>query len=463
MSERDNKRGNSERRRPGGKPENDRSDNRKSDDRRRPASHPHTDRNENSERRPDSRKRTSENEGGENKSNDRSNTRKYSTGKPFGERTNDRNTRRPDSRKRYSENNEDEKRSGERPATRKYSSDRSSDDRPADRNTRRPDSRKRYSDTNEGENKTGRRPNTRRDSSDKPFDERPADRNTKWPDSRKRSPESDEQETTPGGRPSVRKYAASKPFGYRGKRAVADGPKDGSMRLNKYIANSGICSRREADDLIKTGLVEVNGKAITEMGYKVQQNDIVKYAGEKIIPEKPVYFLLNKPKDYTAEMKSTTDRRNAITLLRGIGNHSVLPVGKMDRSTSGLIIYTNDGDLTMKLCNPKLGVKKLFHVHLDKNLKKEHMDKLLEGVELEDGFVKAEEISYVGDKNDKKQIGIETKSGKNKAVRLMLESLGYYVVKLDRVMYAGLTKKDLPRGRWRALTSQELINLKMLK
>src|SRR5690606_542099 len=218
------------------------------------------------------------------------------------------------------------------------------------------------------------------------------DRNKRRPDSRKRPTESDEQEST-GGRPSVRKYAASKPFGYRGKRAVADVTKDGTMRLNKYISNSGICSRREADELIKTGLVEVNGKSITEMGYKVQPLDVVKYAGEKIIPEKPVYFLLNKPKDYTAEMKNTTDRRNGITLLRGIGNHSVLPVGKMDRSTSGLIIYTNDGDLTMKLCNPKLGVKKLFHVHLDKNLKKEHLDKLLEGIELEDGFVKAEDVS----------------------------------------------------------------------
>ena len=265
------------------------------------------------------------------------------------------------------------------------------------------------------------------------------------------------------GRPSVRKYAASKPFGYRGKRAVADAPKDGTMRLNKYISNSGICSRREADELIKTGLVEVNGKAITEMGYKVMPNDIVKYAGEKITPEKPVYFLLNKPKDYTAEMKSTMDRRNGITLMRGIGNHSVLPVGKIDRTTSGLVIYTNDGELTMKLCDPKLGVKKLFHVHLDKNLKHEHLQVLLDGVETDKGMIKAEDVSYVGDKNDKKQIGIEIKSGKNKAVRSMLENLGYYIVKLDRVMYAGLTKKDLPRGKWRALTTQEVINLKMLK
>lgn len=377
MSQRDNKRGNSDRRRPGGKSDSDRSENRKPDDRRRPAGRPSADRREEGrEGRPDSRKRTPRNEHDENKPARRPSDRRYGAGKQGGERSDDRGADQPHSRKRT----------------------------PA----------------NEDESKTG-------------------------------------------GRPSVRKYPTSKPFGYRGKRAVADKKIDGSMRLNKYIANSGICSRREADDLIKTGLVEVNGKPITEMGYKVQPLDIVKYAGEKITPEKPAYFLLNKPKDYTAEMKSTMDRRNAITLLRGIGNHNVLPVGKMDRSTSGLMIYTNDGDLTMKLCNPKLGVKKLFHVHLDKNLKKEHLDQLLEGVELNDGFVKAEEVSYVGDKADKKQIGIEMRSGKNKAVRRMLEALGYYVVKLDRVMFAGLTKKDLPRGSWRALTTQEVINLKNLK
>lgn len=281
--------------------------------------------------------------------------------------------------------------------------------------------------------------------------------------SRKRYPNKKHDEDKTEERPATRKYPASKPFGYKGKRAVADAPKDPSMRLNKYISNAGICSRREADELIKTGLVEVNGKAVTEMGYKVQPNDVVKYAGERLKPEKPAYYLLNKPKDYTAEMKATNDRRNGVTLLRGIGNYSVLPIGKIDRSTSGLVIYTNDGEMTMKLANPKFGLKKLFHVHLDKNLKPEHINALLEGVELKDGIVKAQDVAYVGDKKDKKQIGIEIKSNKNKAVRSMLEELGYHIIKLDRVMYAGLTKKDLPRGKWRELTPQEVINLKMLK
>jgi len=281
---------------------------------------------------------------------------------------------------------------------------------------------------------------------------------------RKRTPDKKQDEDKTTGRASVRKYPASKPFGYRGKRAVADvKPKDDTMRLNKYIANSGMCSRREADELIKTGMVEVNGTTITEMGYKVKPDDIVKYAGERLKAEKPAYYLLNKPKDYIADMRSTNDRRNGVTLLRGIGNYSVLPIGKIDRSTSGLVIYTNDGELTMKLANPKFGLKKLFHAHLDKNFKPEHIAAMLEGIEIKDGVVKAQDVTYVGDKKDKKQIGIEIKSGRNKAVREMLESLGYRILKLDRVMYAGLTKKDLPRGKWRELTAQEVINLKMLK
>jgi|SRR5690554_719061 len=281
--------------------------------------------------------------------------------------------------------------------------------------------------------------------------------------SRKRYPSKDQNENKTEGRPSVRKYPASKPFGYRGKRSVPDAPRDNTTRLNKYLSNAGICTRREADELIKSGLVEVNGVAITEMGYKVKPDDIVKYAGERLKTEKPAYYLLNKPKDYIADMRATNDRRNGVTLMRGIGNFNVLPVGKIDRMTSGLVIYTNDGEMTMKLANPKMPLKKLFHVHLDKNLKQEHLEALTEGVQLKDGIIKAEEVAYVGDKKDKKQIGIEIKSNKNNAVRSILEELGYHIVKLDRVMYAGLTKKDLPRGKWRELTPQEVINLKMLK
>ena len=380
-------------------------------------------------------------------------------------------SRESHSRKRYSDSKQGEDKAEGRPSERRGGDAR----RPSDRRTERPEgseqreshSRKRYSDSKQEGDKAEGRPSERRGGDTR----RPGDRRTERPirseeresHLRKRLPIKKQDGDDAEGRPSVRTYPTSKPFGYRGKRAVADAPKDNTMRLNKYLANAGICTRREADELIKTGLVEVNGVAVTEMGHKVKPEDVVKYAGERLKPEKPAYYLLNKPKDYTAEMKATNDRRNGITLLRGIGNFSVLPIGKIDRSTSGLVIYTNDGELTMKLANPKFGLKKLFHVHLDKNLKPEHINSLLEGVELKEGIIKAQDVAYVGDKKDKKQIGIEIKSNKIKAVRSMLEELGYHILKLDRVMYAGLTKKDLPRGKWRELTQQEVINLKMLK
>lgn len=278
---------------------------------------------------------------------------------------------------------------------------------------------------------------------------------------RKRKPEHKKDEESFSKRPS--KSQSGRPFGYKGKRAVADKPYDNTTRLNKYIANAGISTRREADELIKSGMVEVNGKTITEMGYKVQPGDVVTYAGERLKTEKSVYFLLNKPRDYTAELRHTNDRRNALALMQGIGNYNIQPIGKIDRATSGLVVYTNDGEMVMKLASTKFHLKKLFHVHLDKNMKPEDMQLLTEGIELKDGFVKADEVAYVGDKKDKKQIGIQIKSGKNKVVHRMLEELGYRVLKLDRVMYGELTKKDLPRGRWRELTPQEVINLKMLK
>lgn len=281
------------------------------------------------------------------------------------------------------------------------------------------------------------------------------------PHLRKRKPNTKKDEQTYSQRPS--KSQTGRPFGYKGKRAVADKPIDNTIRLNKYLANAGISTRREADELIKSGLVEVNGKPVTEMGYRVQPGDVVKYAGERVKPEKLVYYLLNKPRDYTAEMRFTNDRRNALTLLQGIGNYHVQPIGKMDRATSGLMVYTNDGEMIMKLASTKFKIKKIFHVHLNKNIKPDDLQQLTNGIELKDGIVRADEASYVGDKKDKRQIGIEIKSGKNKVVRRMLEALGYQVVKLDRVMYGELTKKDLPRGRWRELTPQEVINLKMLK
>ncbi len=271
--------------------------------------------------------------------------------------------------------------------------------------------------------------------------------------------------------PTFQSKFSKKPFSprkFKGKKGsevlpTEKGSVDERIRLNKYLANSGICSRRDADEFIKSGLVEVNGKTITEMGFKVQLGDDVRYAGERVSPEKPVYVLLNKPKDYITTTKDPQGRNTVMRLIRGIGNYRVFPVGRLDRNTTGLLMFTNDGDLAKKLTHPKHNVKKLYHVHTDKKVKQEHLQALIEGVELEDGTMAADVVSYVGDGTDKRQVGIEIHSGKNRIVRRLFESLGYKVIKLDRVVFAGLTKKDLPRGRWRHLNPQEINYLKMLK
>ncbi len=235
-----------------------------------------------------------------------------------------------------------------------------------------------------------------------------------------------------------------------------------TMRLNKYIANAGICSRREADNLISQGLIEVNGKQITEMGYQVQPADKVTYAGERINPEKPVYVLLNKPKDYITVSKDPSELKTVMTLLRRVGDVRLVSVGRLDRNTSGLLLFTNDGHMAKKLAHSSHGVKNLYHVHTDKAVKPIHLKSLLEGVPLEHGLTKASEVAYVDEGKDKKQVGIELLSGRSQTVRKLFEHLGYKVLKLDRVTFAGLTKKDLPRGKWRNLTEQEISRLKML-
>ncbi len=233
------------------------------------------------------------------------------------------------------------------------------------------------------------------------------------------------------------------------------------IRLNKYISNSGICSRREADQLITTGAVAVNGKVITELGYKVSPGDTVQYGGETIKPEKNVYILLNKPKDYITTVDDPEKRKTVLDLLAGACKERVYPVGRLDRSTTGVLLMTNDGELTKKLTHPKYERKKIYHVSLDKNFKSGDMEKLREGVMLEDGMIKVDEISYVEGALNKKEVGVELHSGKNRIVRRMFEALGYKVVKLDRVVFAGLTKKDLPRGKWRFLTQREVNMLHM--
>jgi 23S rRNA pseudouridine2605 synthase len=258
----------------------------------------------------------------------------------------------------------------------------------------------------------------------------------------------------------------SKPFTKRGKHKNSNTDKElnateGTFRLNRYIANSGICSRREADELIAAGLIMVNGKVVTEMGIKVSQNDVIKYNGETIRNEKPRYLLLNKPKDYITTTDDPQDRRTVMHLIADACKERIYPVGRLDRNTTGVLLFTNDGDLARKLTHPSFEVQKIYHVELDHNLKPSDMETIKEGITLEDGFVKVDDIQYDAGFKDKKQIGVEIHSGKNRIIRRIFESLGYKVIKLDRVVFAGLTKKDVARGKWRFLTDMELNALKM--
>lgn len=239
------------------------------------------------------------------------------------------------------------------------------------------------------------------------------------------------------------------------------GDQENLVRLNRYIAHAGICSRREADDLIRAGVIYVNGNVVTEVGTKVSPDDIVHYEDQKIKMEKQVYLLLNKPKDYITTMDDPENRNTVMALIKGAVKERIYPVGRLDRATTGLLLFTNDGDLAKKLSHPKNEIKKIYHVFLDKTVKQENLDALLKGVELDDGYIKVDAAAFVGEGTDKKQVGVELHSGRNRIVRRMFEHFGYKVLKLDRVYYAGLTKKDLPRGRWRVLSPQEVAMLKM--
>ena len=235
---------------------------------------------------------------------------------------------------------------------------------------------------------------------------------------------------------------------------------DGLMRLNKYIANAGICSRREADVLIQTGSVSVNGTMITELGYRIKPTDMVSYGGQTIKREKMVYMVINKPKNFITTSDDPFDRETVLSLIKGACKERVYPVGRLDRNTTGVLIITNDGEMTKKLTHPRYEKKKIYHVVLDKPVTGADIKQIKEGLELEDGLIKVDEVSYVSGA-DKREVGIELHSGKNRIVRRIFEHLGYDVKKLDRVSFAGLTKKDLPRGRWRFLTQQEIDFLKM--
>ena len=235
---------------------------------------------------------------------------------------------------------------------------------------------------------------------------------------------------------------------------------DVELRLNRFISNAGVCSRRDADKLIVNGLVTVNGEVITELGYKVKKRDTVVYNGKALQSEKKIYLLLNKPKGYITTVDDPHAKHTVMDLIKGACKERIYPVGRLDKETTGLLLFTNDGDMAEKLIHPASEKKKIYHVFLNRDLKEEHLEAIRSGIELEDGPIAADEINYA-DNDDKTQVGIEIHSGKNRIVRRIFEHFGYEIVKLDRVFFAGLTKKNVPRGKWRFLTPTEVSFLKM--
>jgi 23S rRNA pseudouridine2605 synthase len=323
---------------------------------------------------------------------------------------------------------------------------------------------------------------------EKPFEEKPAGKETSSPSAGKAvsKPSAEKESSSPSAekavskppvgkrssKPPVGKRSSKPPVGkrsskpssgkaspktYVGKKGVAT---DDLVRLNKYIAASGICSRREADELITAGVISVNGEITTVLGTKVKHTDEVRYNGERLRNEGKVYLVLNKPKDYVTTTDDPKERKTVMLLISEACKERIYPVGRLDRNTTGVLLFTNDGELAKKLTHPSYNKKKIYHVFLDKAFSSGDMKKLGQGVELEDGLAQPDAISYASVEN-KREVGLEIHSGKNRIVRRMFESLGYKVNKLDRVYFAGLTKKDIPRGKWRLLSEKEITRLKM--
>ena len=258
------------------------------------------------------------------------------------------------------------------------------------------------------------------------------------------------------GYDSNAKYSLKKRIEYKEENYDPNEP----LRLNKFLANAGVCSRREADEFITAGVVKVNGEVVTELGTKVLRTDEVLFHDQPVKMEKKVYVLLNKPKDYVTTSDDPQQRKTVMDLVKGACEERIYPVGRLDRNTTGVLLLTNDGDLASKLTHPKFLKKKIYHVHLDHNVTAHDMQQIAEGITLDDGEIKADAIEYASE-TDKKQVGIEIHSGKNRIVRRIFESLGYKVTKLDRVQFAGLTKKNVKRGDWRYLTEEEVDRLRM--
>jgi len=236
----------------------------------------------------------------------------------------------------------------------------------------------------------------------------------------------------------------------------------GLIRLNKYLADAGICSRREADKLIASGVVKINGKVVTELGTKVSPTDKVVYGGEALRREKLRYLVLNKPKDFITTTDDPFERKTVMNLVEKACSERIYPIGRLDRGTTGVLLFTNDGDIAKKLTHPKHGIRKIYHVVLNKQLTKADFERISEGIVLDDGPIKADKISWLEEGKNRKEVGLELHSGRNRIVRRIFESLGYKVLRLDRAVFAGITKKDTPRGKWRMLTETEVNMLKRL-
>ena len=264
-----------------------------------------------------------------------------------------------------------------------------------------------------------------------------------------------QQRRTPDYDPNA-KYSRKKQIEYKEQFTDPNEP----IRLNKFLANAGVCSRREADEFITAGVVSVNGVVVTELGTKIKRADEVKFHDQMVSIERKIYILLNKPKDTVTTSDDPQARRTVMDLVKGACDERIYPVGRLDRNTTGVLLLTNDGDLASKLTHPKFLKKKIYHVHTDKNVTKADMDQIAAGIQLDDGEIHADAISYTDDVR-RDEVGIEIHSGKNRSVRRIFESLGYKVVKLDRVFFAGLTKKGLRRGEWRYLSEQEVNYLRM--
>ena len=259
-----------------------------------------------------------------------------------------------------------------------------------------------------------------------------------------------------GGYNPHAKYSMKKQIEYKEAHYDPDEP----IRLNKYLANAGVCSRREADEFIEAGVVKVNGEVVTELGTKVKRSDEVHFHDQLVNIEKKVYILLNKPKDYVTTSDDPQNRKTVMDLVKGACRERIYPVGRLDRNTTGVLLLTNDGELATKLTHPQYLKKKIYHVYLDKNVSAADMKQIAEGIELEDGEIHADAIEYANE-TDRKQVGIEIHSGRNRIVRRIFEHLGYKVIRLDRVFFAGLTKKNVRRGDWRFLTEKEVNMLRM--